>query len=34
MNYSLDGDIAHISTDDGKANVVNQAFVDGMLEGL
>ena len=34
MDYSLDGDIAHISTDDGKANVVNQAFVDGMLEGL
>ncbi|MEM1404800.1 MAG: crotonase/enoyl-CoA hydratase family protein [Pseudomonadota bacterium] len=34
MNCSLDDDIAHISTDDGKANVVNQAFVDGMLEGL
>ena len=34
MNYQLDENIAVLSFDDGKANVVGHDFIDGMNEGL
>lgn len=34
MEFELKSDIAFISIDDGKANVVSHLFVDGMMENL
>lgn len=34
MQYSLDGDVAILRFDDGKANAIGHAFVDAMNEGL
>jgi enoyl-CoA hydratase len=34
MEFSLKNDIAYISIDDGKANIVNHQFVDSMTELL
>ena len=34
MNYELDSNIATITFDDGKANVVGQTFLDDINAGL
>jgi enoyl-CoA hydratase/carnithine racemase len=34
MNYELDESVAVLAFDDGKANVVSHAFIDGINEGL
>lgn len=34
MTYSLEGDVAILAFDDGKANAVSHAFIDAMNEGL
>ena len=34
LNYQLEGDVALIGLDDGKANAVSHAFIDGLNDGL
>lgn len=34
MTYSLEGDVAILAFDDGKANAVSHTFIDAMNEGL
>jgi len=34
MQYSIEGDVAIMRFDDGKANAVGHDFVDAMNEGL
>lgn len=34
VSYSLDGNIALLAMDDGKANALSEAMIDGLLEAL
>ncbi len=34
LNYQLEGDVALIGLDDGKANAVSHAFIDALNDGL
>lgn len=34
LNYEMEGDVAAITMDDGKANAVSHAYIDALTEGL